>query len=245
MSKKQTVLLVIGTAIVTFFLSALVSKMVFMSPKGLASTIKQNPLVVMEALQAAAKLAGEQQKQKQAEAAMKDVKDIKTAGRVTFGPKNAKVTIVEYSDFQCPYCARASKGMEGLIKKYNGKVNLVYKHFPLSFHPFAKPAAEYFEAIAINDHGKAKKFHDYIFDNFDQFARVKTKAEINKALNKILKSIGVSPATVKANLSKAKAVVEADLQEGKTIGVTGTPNFFVNGISAQHVGPEALIKKFL
>jgi protein-disulfide isomerase len=67
---------------------------------------------------------------------------IKIDGKPTRGPKDAKVTIVEFSDFQCPYCARAHQTMsDQVMKEYNGKVKLVYKNFPLGFHPWAEPAA--------------------------------------------------------------------------------------------------------
>ena len=68
---------------------------------------------------------------------------IKTDGKPTRGPKDAKVTIVEYSDFQCPYCARAHATVaDQVMKEYDGKVKLVYKNFPLGFHPWAEPAGD-------------------------------------------------------------------------------------------------------
>ena len=78
------------------------------------------------------------------------------------GPKDAKVTIVEYSDFQCPYCSRAFPTVEQVMKDYNGKVRLVYKHFPLiSIHPHAQKAAEAAECAKAQ--GKFWEFHDKLF----------------------------------------------------------------------------------
>ena len=114
----------------------------------------------------------EEEEEKRIEKEFKNPKKIETANRVTFGKNQAPVTIVEFSDFQCPYCARASTQMKALIDRYEGKVNVVYKHFPLSFHPFAKPAAIYFEAVAMESHALARKFHDQIFDNFEEYARI-------------------------------------------------------------------------
>lgn len=246
MSNLKILILVAGASIVTFFLSVLFSiNMVFMTPNNLAEAIKKDPLVFMEAIKEAAQSAQKLSTERDIEKQMENKLEIKTKGRVTFGDPKASISVVEFSDFQCPYCSRASKNMKALIKKYKGKVNVVYKHFPLSFHPFAKPAAEYFEAIAMIDHGMAKKFHDYIFDNFEGYARLKTDAEITKAINKTMKKIGVNAVTAKANLPKAKLIVEADLEEGSAIGVSGTPNFFVNGINASKVGPEFIIEKIL
>ena len=70
------------------------------------------------------------------------------AGRVIFGKADAPITIVEYSDFQCPYCSRGYQTVQEVRKEYGDKVRVVFKHLPLDFHPLAMPAAKYFEAIA-------------------------------------------------------------------------------------------------
>ena len=69
-------------------------------------------------------------------------------GRVIFGNKDAAITIIEYSDFQCPYCSRGFQTIQEVRKAYGDKVRVVFKHLPLDFHPLAMPAAKYFEAIA-------------------------------------------------------------------------------------------------
>ena len=81
------------------------------------------------------------------------------------GTKGAPITIVEYSDFECPYCSKGFETVKALLKKYDGKIRLVYKHLPLSFHKEALPAAHYYEAIRLQSADKAFKFHDAIFDN--------------------------------------------------------------------------------
>ena len=93
--------------------------------------------------------------------------------RVTFGPKSAPITIVEYSDFECPYCERGYKTVKEVQKEYGDKVRVVYKHLPLDFHPMAEPAAKYFEAISLQSHSKAEKFHDLIFENQNELKRKK------------------------------------------------------------------------
>ena len=237
---------VLGSCLVTFIASVLFSiNMGVITPDNLAEVIKKDPVVFMQTLQEVAKQAQESMKQKEAEEAMKKPADIDTKGRVTFGDKSAPVTIVEYSDFQCPYCSRAAERVKSLIAKYDGKVKVVYKHFPLSFHPFAKPAADYFEAIAIKDHAKAIEFHDQIFENFQLYAKLKTEEEINKAIDSLVKKVGLKMVDVKKNLEEGKKVVAKDMEEASKLGVGGTPTFYVNGVPARNIGLEALIEKFL
>ena len=85
--------------------------------------------------------------------------------RAILGPKDAAITIVEYSDFQCPYCSRGYQTINEVKKAYGDKVRIVFKHLPLDFHPLAMPAAKYFEAIAKQSTEKAYKFHDLVFEN--------------------------------------------------------------------------------
>ena len=186
----------------------------------------------METLKEAAELHQKQAAEKALEDQFKNPADIPTKGRVTFGEADAPITIVEFSSFQCGYCARASKTMKALREKYEGKVNVVVKHFPLGF-PFAKPAAEYFEAIALIDHEKAKQFHDEIFDNFSDYSRVKEEKEINASLKKLLKKVDIPSKKLKDHLKEAKQIVEEDIKEGEKLKVRGTPSFFVNGIDAK------------
>ena len=169
---------------------------------------------------------------------------IATEGRVVFGPQQAPVTIVEFSDFQCPYCAKASYRVKSLIAKYKGQVRLVYKHFPLSFHPFAKPASIHYEAVAMISPEKARQFHDKIFDNFSDYAKLSSKKEIQLALNKIMTKINVNISSVRKNLAKATSVVEEDLAEAESLGVRGTPSFYVNGVFAKG-DLDSLITHFL
>lgn len=218
--------------------------MVSIKPKDLAETIKEDPETFISAIKEAGEMHQKQAAEKALEKQFKNPANIPTEGRVTFGNPSAPVTIVEYSDFQCPYCQRAAKSMRRLKDKYKGKVKLVYKHLPLSFHPFARPAADYFEAVAIVNHEKARKFHDEIFDNFSDYAKLQKSAEINKSLDSIVKKIGVDLKDVKKNLSKAKKVVEKDIEESKKLGVGGTPTFFINGINARG-RVEAVIERLL
>ncbi|OGG14788.1 hypothetical protein A2773_06840 [Candidatus Gottesmanbacteria bacterium RIFCSPHIGHO2_01_FULL_39_10] len=98
-------------------------------------------------------------------------KGVELGGSPVRGDKNAKVTIVEFSDFQCPFCVRAHPTMKQVLKEYEGKVKLVYKHFPLtSIHPKAEKAAQASECA--KDQGKFWEFHDKLFDNSTEWVNI-------------------------------------------------------------------------
>jgi protein-disulfide isomerase len=144
----------------------------------------------------------------------------------TWGDKNAKVTIVEYSDFQCPFCAKGAERLAELRKKYGKKIKIVFKNFPLPYHNNAKDAA--MAALCVKEQ-KADKFwdlHDYMFKNQDKLAL--------EDLNNQVKKMGFTGESEKKYLEcvaskKYLATVEADLEAGKNIFVQSTPTFFING----------------
>ena len=254
MKNSQVIALVIGSCVVTFIASVLFAmSLATIKPKQLAKVIKDDPKTFFKALEETHKEVQKiQAKQKQEEARKKldeqieNPLPIETEGRVTFGNEAAPITIVEFSDFQCPFCSQAAERMSALREKYDGKVKLVYKNLPLvRIHPFAKPAAEYFEAVALISHDKAREFHDEIFYNFDKYAQLRNETEINKAIKDIIKKIGLKMKTVKENLEVAKKTVQADIEEANKLKVGGTPSFFVNGIDAKDIGIQAIIDKLL
>ncbi len=149
--------------------------------------------------------------------------DVDPSGAPFFGGKGAKVTIVEFSDFQCPFCAEGSKVLKALKKKYKNKIKVVFKQFPLHFHTQAKKAA--MAALCINEQ-KTKlfwKMHDAMF--LDQS---KLKVDDLKAL---AKNLGAKSEQFNKCLddNKYAAQIEKDIQQGKSVGVKSTPTFYVNG----------------
>lgn len=141
--------------------------------------------------------------------------------RPVIGPDNAKVTIVEFSDFQCPYCQRAYPTVEQFMKYYDGKVKLVFMEFPLtSIHPYAQKAAEAAECAA--DQGAFWDYHDQSFT-----AKTLTMDDLkNRAAG-----LGLDTAKFNACLDggqKASAV-SAQTSAGEQAGVQGTPAFLING----------------
>ncbi|MFL5367284.1 MAG: DsbA family protein [Myxococcales bacterium] len=137
------------------------------------------------------------------------------------GPKNAAVTIVEWSDFQCPYCGRVEPTLQQVREEYKGKVRLAWKNQPLSFHPNAMPAAE--AAMAADEQGKFWEFHDALF---------KRQNELGPALyDEVAKQVGLDMEKFHASIQGHKhlAQIKADMAAGSAVGADGTPTFFING----------------
>ena len=151
------------------------------------------------------------------------------------GPTNAPVTIVEFSDFQCPYCGREYPVIERLMKEYDGKLRLVFRHYPLDFHPFAQKAAE--AGACAQDQGKFWELHDKMFSNQGKLAVADLKG--------YAKSLGMDATKFDKCLDSGekKALVDDDLKAGSAAGVNGTPAFFINGIFVNGAQPYEHMKQ--
>ena len=176
---------------------------------------------------------------KKALAAMLDDLKAKHNARVTFpapalprvdvaaigpskGPANAPVTIVEFSDFQCPFCGRAAPTVDRVMKEYDGKVKLVFRNYPLEFHPMAEKAAE--AGACAADQNKFWEMHDAMF---------KDQAKLMVPdLKLTARAIGLDGDKFDKCLDSGekKKAIEADQKAGTDAGVNGTPAFFINGV---------------
>jgi protein-disulfide isomerase len=148
--------------------------------------------------------------------------EVPIAGAPVRGNPNAPVTIVEFSDFHCPYCRRAHPVIQQLLAKYGDRVRLVYKDMPLdNLHPDARAASE--AGLCAAAQGKFWEFHDKLFA---------TDPDSSPAtLNRLAQEVGIDVAPFEACYKERrfKAQVEASVQDGSRLGVTGTPTFFING----------------
>ena len=139
------------------------------------------------------------------------------------GGKDAKVTIVEFSDFQCPFCAKGADILTALKKKYGNKIKVAFKNFPLPFHNHAEEAAV--AGLCANEQGTNFfwKMHDAMFANQDSLD--------TEGLKKTAKKIGLKPDEFEKCLSEKKYLsqVKQDMEEGRKIKVKSTPTFFING----------------
>lgn len=139
------------------------------------------------------------------------------------GSKDAKVTIVEFSDFQCPFCAKGADILKSIKKKYGDKVKVAFKNFPLPFHNHAEKAAV--AGLCANEQGSNLfwKMHDEMFAHQDELDA--------EGLKKLAKKAGVKMDNFEKCLGENKylAQVKADMEEGKNVKVKSTPTFFING----------------
>ncbi|MCK5882148.1 MAG: thioredoxin domain-containing protein [Bacteriovoracaceae bacterium] len=218
-------------------------------PTVLTEAIKANPTAILNALREASKLAQAEQgkdrqkkEEQELEKAMENpLKPVVDKSVAFIGDINAPIVLVEYSDFECPYCARGYNTVMSLKKKYGKKILFIYKHLPLSFHPKARPSAEYFEALRTVSEKMAFKFHDALYEDqkkvksitasFKAFAK---KNGLNaKKLSKIAKS------------AKVAAKIKADETEAAKFGMRGTPGFIINGVPVRGAYPPAYFEKII
>jgi protein-disulfide isomerase len=152
---------------------------------------------------------------------LEDPISIATAGSPSRGPAAAKITLVEFSDFECPYCSLAESHVREVMGAYPAEMRLIYKQFPLPMHPHAELAAE--ASLAALEQGKYWELHDKLFANFRRLNRE----------NILLwaREVGLNMEWFTASLDsgKYKAVVQRDVSDGEAAGVYGTPSFFING----------------
>ncbi len=160
------------------------------------------------------------------------------------GAKDGDIVIVEFSDFQCPYCSRISPTMDAIAKdaELKGRVKVVFKHFPLSFHKQAKPAAV--ASYAAQQQGKFWEFHDKAFANM--------KALTADNFKKWAGELGLDIAKFDAAIASGEGekLVTADMADGRKAGLRGTPTVYINGRKFQPAGgysPAAIksvVKKY-
>ncbi len=165
------------------------------------------------------------------------VKDIKIDAAPSKGPKNAPVTIVAFSDFECPFCARVLPTLEQIEKDYGNKVRIAFKHQPLPFHPNAKIAAA--ASMAANEQGKFWQYHDKLFQN----QKALDRASLERYAEELKLDMGKFRQVLDSN--KYAAQIDADSAEGMRIGANGTPTFFINGRTLVGAQPVSEFKRVI
>lgn len=215
------------------------------------NAIEKNPDKFMEVAQKASQAAQvkmQEEAEKEEEArkaheAANPLKPVITPDRAAQGSPSAPIQIVEYSDFQCPYCGRGYSTLEQVLKAYPGKIHFVFKNLPLTqLHPMAMPAAKRFEAIALQSAEKAYKYHDEVFQNQE-----KLNEEGEKFLDAAAKKAGANLARMKKDMEskKVKDRIEADVKEAESFGISGTPGFIINGQSLRGAYPFPAFKQII
>lgn len=139
---------------------------------------------------------------------------------------NAKVTIVEFGDYQCPACAAAEPVLKKILTDYDGKINFVFRNFPLPMHQNAQKAAQAAEAAAAQN--KFWQMHDKLYENQTSWSEEKDPQEIFIGY---AADLGLDKETFKKdiNANKYSGLINADSNDGDKLGVNSTPTFFLNG----------------
>ncbi|QLE49962.1 DsbA family protein [Nostoc sp. C057] len=200
--------------------------------------IREHPQAIIESVQA----YQQQQQQKLKQAQQTFLQDLKTNPQTvigespTTGSTQSKTVLIEFSDFQCPYCAEAHKTLKQLLAKYPDKVKLVYKNLPLiSIHAEALPSAT--AAWAAYQQGKFWEYHDALFTNQKQLGET-LYLDIAKKLNLDLGKF-------KRDLTLATPAITKDIQLAEKLGVSGTPFFIINSPTFSGVPQLADIENIL
>lgn len=225
------------------------------NPDILYAAMKKDPAQFMDVINQVAESARGQKENQQFEEGFKNPMKAEIDEKRTFdGDMSAKVTIVEYSDFQCPYCSRGHETMKQVLKAFPGQVRILFKNYPIErIHPQAMRISQYYEAIGTTDKSKASQFKSMIFSNQEKFnpseaeRKIKSQDELMKKYNarveadlqKMVKELGLNAAEVKkvADSDAVRELISKDQEEAQNFGFTGTPGYLVNGVPVRGAYP--------
>jgi len=203
--------------------------------EGLAAELSEVKSVLGYILERGMGSSYEQVKQEIANA--NKVHDLKIGESPSTGNPNAKLVIVEFTEFQCPYCARVAPTLDSIVRANPDKIRLVYKHFPLSFHKDAPAAGA--AAIAAQKQGK---FWEYRWALAPHFSSLNDSTFIAVA-HKVGLDIELFKKDMVLDAGK-QAIIDRDMKLGMEVGVQGTPNFYINGKRQDRFSPQ-LVEQML
>ena len=165
--------------------------------------------------------------------------DIPAEGFPSLGPRDAPIVMVEFSDFQCPFCKRFhDETLQPLLAAFPGKIRFVYRHLPLtSIHSEAFPSAE--ASMCANEQNSFWQYHDKLFENQDKLGR--------ELYLQLASELGLDNAAFEdcLNSQKYKDVVQKDLDFAINLGVSSTPTFFINGLAVVGAQPLDVFKQVI
>lgn len=195
--------------------------------------IQNHPQEIVDSVQ---KFGQEQRKKAEEEAfkqSLLERVEVPLDGSPMTGPQDAPITIVEFSDFQCPFCARTVGMIHEVTEKYKGKIKMVYKFFPLAMHDRAKIAGK--AALAAGEQGKFWEYHDVLLGKQQEWGAA---PEPNKVFIQIAKDMGLDTAKFEKDMGKPEydKRITDDMALGHKIEVSATPTFVINGVKLR--GPR-------
>lgn len=238
-----TPMLVILLIVASYFLGTLTTKIQYMEGNKTGTVAQQNPsnqgiagISNPQGGTVGGQVAGQQ--------VIEPPKPPEAGHLPPLGEKQAKVTLIEFSDFQCPFCKRMFDETYPQLKADyidTGKVKLVFRHYPLSFHPYAQKTAEATECA--NEQQKFWEYHDVLFKNQDTWS-AQTATQIDATLTTYATELGLDAGKFSLCLQNGtyKKEVEEDFAAGNKAGVSGTPTTFINGKSIVGAQPYSAFK---
>ncbi|MDL2269553.1 thioredoxin domain-containing protein [Desulfosarcina sp. OttesenSCG-928-A07] len=153
---------------------------------------------------------------------------IELEGRISRGPSNAPVTVVVFDDYECAYCARLDVFMEDIVQQFPNQIRLFIKHYPLSKHPFAHEGA--MAALAAGQQKKFWEFHAQLLQHYDEL----DESIILKTAKKL--KLDIKRFNTDRTSQALEKIIQEDVENGKAIGVKGTPWVFLNGKHVSNIG---------
>lgn len=247
---KTSMKVALGMVAVSFLVACTppasqLKKVIEENPDIVFNAIEKHPTEFFQMLEKAGQAAREQSQSAQFEEELSRIKtELKSPAALdisadrAIGSDSAPVTIVEYSDYNCGHCAHAHETMKALKEQYGDKIRFVFKNLPI-LAPSSKTAAEYAEAVAMQDKEKGYEFHSLIFENQ---AELRDGAE--KFLVETAKKVGADVAKMKKD-AKSDAVakrIKSDVDEARKFEFSGTPGFMVNGAAIHGAYPLEFFK---
>jgi protein-disulfide isomerase len=161
------------------------------------------------------------------------------------GSSSAPVTIIEFSDFECPYCKGLTDILgQQVLPKEGSNVRLVFKQFPLSIHPWAQDAAEMSECVRQQDEKAFWQVHDFLFSHQTSLRKENLQREVVRFLANE-PAVKLDAFSICVNQHKTREKVSADAAEGQRLGVRGTPTYFINGIRADGARPAETLERMI
>jgi protein-disulfide isomerase len=162
--------------------------------------------------------------------------EVNVEGLPSKGPANAPITILEISDFECPFCSRGWMTLDRILQEYPGKIRLTFRNFPLQFHQNARPAAE--AALSAGDQGKFWEMYDKIFSTktMDRQSLLSHAKELKLDMKKFTKCL---------DEQCHREQIDRDIQESMKLRVNGTPCFFINGKRLVGAQPYEVFKQMI
>lgn len=231
MKRYSLLLAVLATAIVSFACEPSPKQM----EKAIESYFKNNPKFLEQQFQQMMKSKNPEAQpiEERIKAAIKvDVGDAPV-----LGPADAPITVVAFSDFQCPFCKRAAPTFRQLVDEYKGKVRIAFRQHPLPMHKFAMPAAK--ASLAAHAQGKFWEYHDLLFENQQDLSEENLIKLAQKA------GLNVPKFTKDMKSTKFDQEIQDDTNFAMKVGASGTPAFFINGVALKGAKPLASFKEVI